>query len=228
MSKPSLMAGVSRFAHLAGLSRGARADAAPAEDEDQVRGKGGKKGAGDKPDDEDGEGNREGEGKAAGTCPEDNAVTEDNQGDTGVGASGAADDNEQGDDGVPAEGGQKKGENDESDDDEAEMRGSSPAAKARVRERDRIAAIFACPQAASNLELACSLAFETRLPRNEAIAVLKKGGSAPGTGRSDRVARNPTGLGRGGPAPAAQGRPQSKIQQGWGAALAKAGVTKPR
>lgn len=76
----------------------------------------------------------------------------------------------------------KKEEDDEAcedEDDESEMRGDSEAAQARRRENARCAAIFASPAAAKNPALAASLAFDTRMTRKEAIAVLANGGVAP-------------------------------------------------
>ncbi|WP_342616979.1 hypothetical protein [Rhodoferax sp. GW822-FHT02A01] len=53
-----------------------------------------------------------------------------------------------------------------------EMRGSSPIAVARRRERARCAAIIGHDAAASNMVLAANLAFKTRMTRAEAMAVL--------------------------------------------------------
>ena len=84
------------------------------------------------------------------------------------------------------------GDDDEDDkeDKETEMRGSSVAADARRREQARCAAIFSSPSAAKNPELAANLAFKTRMPRSEALAVLEGTKVAP-VARYDRSARNP-------------------------------------
>jgi len=66
----------------------------------------------------------------------------------------------------------KDDENDEEDED-VEMRGSSPIAQARLREQRRCAAIFASSAAAKNPVLAANLAFCTRMTRTEALAVLE-------------------------------------------------------
>lgn len=59
------------------------------------------------------------------------------------------------------------------DDSDEEMRGDSAAAAARRREQARCAAIFASPAAGKNPVLAAKLAFETRQPRSEALALLE-------------------------------------------------------
>lgn len=63
--------------------------------------------------------------------------------------------------------------NADEDDKDEEMRGNSAAAAARRREQARCAAIFASPAAGKNPVLAAKLAFETRQPRSEALAVLE-------------------------------------------------------
>lgn len=73
-------------------------------------------------------------------------------------------------------------EQDDEDEDEedptTEMRGNSPLAKARRRERARCAAIFASEAALKNPNLAGHLAFNTNMPRAAAIATLAQGGAA--------------------------------------------------
>jgi hypothetical protein len=83
----------------------------------------------------------------------------------------------------------------EDDDPENELAGNSPLAQARRRERARCAAILGCAAAGQNVSLARALAFNTRLQRHEAIALLE---STPApvprgaAGRRDRDARNPS------------------------------------
>jgi hypothetical protein len=105
----------------------------------------------------------------------------------------------------------------EDDDDDEEMRGSNACAQARIRERARCAAILSSDAAARNIELACSLAFETTLPREQAIAVLSKSGSKTPM-HAGRSARNPT-IGAG-------GRPEANSPQAiaasWDAQMKKA------
>lgn len=74
---------------------------------------------------------------------------------------------------------------DEDDDDEEEMRGNSAAARARRRERARCAAIFASKGAGRNPVLAAKLAFNSAMPRSEAIDVLN-GAPAPEGSRGRR------------------------------------------
>jgi len=85
------------------------------------------------------------------------------------------------------------GDGDGDEDDEPEMRGNSPVARARRREQARCAAIFNCSAAGKNIALAANLAFKTRLPRSEAIAILRDtpAASSPSEAHSGRAARNP-------------------------------------
>lgn len=78
------------------------------------------------------------------------------------------------------------------DDAEDELRGNSLEARARRRERARCAAIFASPAAARNLVLAANLAFKTRAPRREAIALLeaRAGGETAPAGNQTKVDRS--------------------------------------
>ena len=64
-------------------------------------------------------------------------------------------------------------EEDDEDDDESEMRGNGSRAQARRRERARCSAIFSCAAAAINPAAAANLAFNTAMPRSQAIAVLQ-------------------------------------------------------
>ena len=68
---------------------------------------------------------------------------------------------------------------------DAEMMGNTLHARARARERKRCAAIFADAAADANQGLAATLAFETTLPRDQAIKVLRAGGVAPGSKKPD-------------------------------------------
>ncbi|HET6606738.1 MAG TPA: hypothetical protein VFG62_08725 [Rhodopila sp.] len=84
-----------------------------------------------------------------------------------------AEDDDEGDDGESGD------DDDEGDDDSdgADMR-KGKARSARLRERARCAAIFADAAAANNPALAATLAFNTDMPRSQAVAVLRAGGSA--------------------------------------------------
>ena len=70
------------------------------------------------------------------------------------------------------------GDGGEEEDPASEMAGRSPLAQARRRERARCMAIFAHAAAKANPDLAGHLAFNTSLPRGQAIAALKHGGAA--------------------------------------------------
>lgn len=72
------------------------------------------------------------------------------------------------------------GDDDEDGDDDSDgndMR-KEKARSARLRERARCAAIFADSAAANNPGLAATLAFNTDMPRSQAVAVLRAGGAS--------------------------------------------------
>jgi hypothetical protein len=124
-------------------------------------------------------------------------------------AAAETDDNEEGDD--------------KSDGDDMRKKGSRPA---RLRERARCAAIFADAAAGKNPALAATLAFNTELPRSQAIKVLRAGGLAV-TGQRNtldrRMAANPIpAIDAGGGARAPAGG-QSKAAQD-GTAIIVAGM----
>lgn len=110
----------------------------------------------------------------------------------------------------------------EEDDDKDEMTGKSASARARARERSRCKAIFAHPVAAQNVALAASLAFDTTMTRQEAIAVMK---GQQGRGGDDRSARRRAGNADLGPS-AESSRPsgQKAAQASWDRAFKSAGI----
>ena len=113
----------------------------------------------------------------------------------------------------------KKGERAEDpgkEDDDVEMRGSSPIAKARLREQKRCAAIFGSHAAAKNPVLAANLAFKTRMPRKEALAVLE--GTPVLTVTNIRARLNPDV----GPGAAAGMTTKQAVTAAWDTAFAKA------
>lgn len=79
----------------------------------------------------------------------------------------------------------------EDEDGSEEMRGNSPIAKARLREQARCAAIFAHPSAAANTALAANLAFNTRIPRAEALSILGATPAVKAVPAAGRAAGNP-------------------------------------
>ena len=74
------------------------------------------------------------------------------------------------------------------DDTDAEDQDDDEAAKARARERGRIAAIMSSNAAAGNPILAMDLALNTRMTRNQVIGTLKRTGGAAGLGSSQAAA----------------------------------------
>jgi hypothetical protein len=114
-------------------------------------------------------------------------------------------------------------EDDCEDDDEDEMRGESPAAQARTRERSRCMAILTSEGAQLNPALAGHLAFNTSMTRQQAIAALSDAPAAPkpsaGSGREQRnPSLDPAGGERSGSA---------STVKSWDAAFAKAGGRPP-
>jgi hypothetical protein len=153
------IAGAVSFAHL--LGRATR-PAAEVEDDDDKKEKDAKRRAeGDEkdPEDKDDKDAKRAEGEEK-DPEDDDKDKKDAKGKKAVGDDGEGDD----DDG-----------DDESDDSEMRSKG---ARSARLHERARCAAIFTDPAAGRNQELAATLAFKTNLPRGQAIAVLRSGGSA--------------------------------------------------
>jgi len=213
-SAPTLMASLGRalsFSHLAGLGRGgtrkpkASGDDEREEEEEEdgkPKDKKGKKGKAEGGDEEAGaEGGNEddehedqdrsnGDSKKKGKSEKgdddkDYAEEENDKPKDKKGKSKKADDS-----------GESEDEEMEDGDDEEEMRGNSPIAQARRRERQRCAAIFNDRAAARNPQLAAKLAFNTTLSRAEALDVLR-GTPASGAGQQQRADRNPH-LGPGG------------------------------
>lgn len=79
--------------------------------------------------------------------------------------------------------------------DRPQQRESEAEAQGRLRERTRIAAILGSPAGQRNFELAKSLAFDTRMTRKEAIALLEATPAPAPRGsfaHPERAAKNPT------------------------------------
>ncbi|MCA8195471.1 hypothetical protein [Burkholderia vietnamiensis] len=186
MSIRTLAARGLSFAHLAGInSRAARAEDDQRDDEDE-RAEEDEQEEQDR-DDGDSNGSKGKKGKKAEDDDPDDKDAEDDEleeDDSGKGKKGkkAADD-----------------EDDErADDDDEQMRGKGAVARARLSERARCAAIMGHKAAGRNVALAASLAFNTSMSSQEAIAVLKATpGSSANADRPERAARNPQ-LGAGG------------------------------
>jgi|SRR6516225_9491761 hypothetical protein len=182
------------FAHLAGLN----AKASKAED--------------DKPEDED----KKEDAKAEGDEPKEDDDKKDakraDDGDDEDKKEKAEDDED--DAKAEDEDDKKEAKADDGDDDDEEMRGKSAVAKARLREQARCASIFASKAAARNPVLAANLAFNTRMSRKEALAVLESTPAAA-SNHAERSARNPNIGSHSGAKPS----PQQALAARWDANL---------
>lgn len=197
------------FAHLAGInSRAARAEDDQRDDEDERA----EEDEQEEQDRDDGDSGSKGKkGKRAEDDDRDDKDAEDDEleeDDSGKGKKGkkAADDEDD-----------ERAEDEDEDDEQAS--GKSAVARARRTERARCAAIMGHKAAGRNVALAASLAFNTSMSSQEAIAVLKATpGNSASADRSDRAARNPQ-LGAGGEMAR---NPQRESASGWDRAFSKA------
>ncbi|WP_288935530.1 hypothetical protein [uncultured Sphingomonas sp.] len=225
MNTNRLSAGASRFAHFAGFTRSSRraseddetTDARASEDEEED----GEHAEEDEPKDE-AKGKKGGKARSA----EDDDSDDEPKGKRGSKASDEDDDAEDEDEEPKARGKKsRRAEDDddsadaEDDDDKEEMNGRSAKAAARRREQARIAHILGHSAAANNPALAVSLACDTRMTRQEAVAVLKGQAGQQANGhqsRSAREDRNPQ-LGNSG------GSGKQKAGSSWGRSFGKLG-----
>lgn len=209
MSIRSLAARGLSFAHLAGVS--AKAAKSKAEDDEDKKDA---KAEGDSDDEEKNQDRDDGDARAE----DDEDETKDDDKKSGKAKSKAkAEDDEEDKDYAEDDDDEARAEDDDEDDEE--MRGKSAAARARRREQARCAAIMGHKSAARNVELAANLAFNTRMTRQEALAILKATPAAVSPSHG-RASRNPN-LGAGGDA--SRG-PAAVAATGWDRAFAK--VTK--
>lgn len=228
MKTTSLMAGASRFAHFAGLTRSSRR-AAENDDSD-------KKGRrADEDEDEDGKGasaedDGEPKGKRGKGASDDDEgkqgrrAADDDDDDDGKGASD--DDEDDQPKGKRGKGASDDDDDKDADDDDDEMKGKGATAQARRREQSRISHILGHKAAAANPVLAVSLACDTRMTRREAVAVLESqpaGGTTTGSdnrhSRRDRQDRN-VALG----SDASQPTGKQAVNASWDAAFKRAGI----
>lgn len=207
MKLPAL-AGASKFAHLLGRSKAAKADddqddkskSKRAEDEDEEKGDG----------DDEGDGPKDGK-KSKAAKAEDGDDEKDGEEDEG-------DDEDKKSKDAKSKGAKAEDDDEEGDDDSdgADMR-KKGASSARLRERARCSAIFSDAAAGKNPALAAQLAFGTDLPRSQAVAVLRAGGLAVTARRpslDDRMAKVTTPVvGASDPAPGPSSGSQSLAAQ---------------
>lgn len=166
--------GAMSFAHLAGLPNGPKASADDDEDREQ----------------RDGESDEDYKARLKAMDDDEDPKKDDAESDDEDPKAADDDDKPKGGKAKKA----KADDQDPDDDDKEELNGKSSASKARLRERERCAAIFGSKHAAGKVELACSLAFDTSLTRKEAIAVLAKtpaAAPARGGAPASRSERNP-------------------------------------
>jgi hypothetical protein len=165
------MAGTLPFAHFLGRPAAAKADDNKEKDTDAQRAED------ETPDDEK---DKDDKDKAAKPGAEDDKPAEDKDGEDKDKAKGKKAGADGGDDG---EDGDEDGD-DESDGGDMRRKG---ARSARLRERNRCRAIFNDPSAAANPALACALAFDSDMPRSQAINALRAAGTGPAPQASRRT-----------------------------------------
>lgn len=172
MNLRSRVASALSFAHLAGLP----ASGKPAAAEDDDKDKKDPAAAGDDNDKKD-QNTDNGDSKNSKAADDNDKKQRDGESDDDYAKRMEGDD-----------GDKKKDAKSDADDEDEEMRGNSPVAAARGRERARCAAIFASRHAAKNVALAANLAFNTTMTREQAIDVLR---DSPAPQNTARQARNP-------------------------------------
>lgn len=225
----SLMAGASRFAHFAGLTRASRR---AADDDDKKGRRADEDDDGKDADDDDGD-DEEPKGKRSRRASDDDddkqgRASDDDDDDDGKDASDGDDDDDDQPKGKRSRRASEDDDKDAEDDDEDEMKGKGAVASARRREQARIAHILGHKAAGDNPALAASLACETRLTRHEAVRVLKstpassQASEAAGGRRPNRHARTERNVQLGSDGSAPTGK--TAVAASWDAAFAKVGV----
>lgn len=202
MTIRSLAARGLSFAHLAGLNaKASKAEDENPEDEDKKDAKA----EGDEPEDKDDD-KKDAKRADDGDDEDKKEKAEDDEDD-----AKAEDEDDK-----------KNAKADDGDDEDEEMRGKSAVARARLREQARCASIFASKAAARNPVLAANLAFNTRMSRQEALAVLESTPAA--ASHADRSARNPS-IGTSG---GAKQSPQQAMAARWDQNLKAANPSRSR
>ena len=229
MKTTSLMAGASRFAHFAGLTRASRR---AADDDDKKQGRRADEEDDDKNAEDDDDDQPKGKGSRRAADDDDDKqgrASEDDGNDDDDDGKNAEDDD---DDQPKGKRSRRAAEDDDddkdADDDEDELKGKGAVATARRREQSRIAHILGHKAAAGNPVLAVSLACETRMTRQEAVRVMKSQPASQSASdddrpnrhaRTDRSGRN-VRLGSDASPPSGQ----QAVSNSWDKAFAKAGV----
>ena len=202
----ALMAGVSRFAHLATFGKPKAAKSKAEDDEDKKK----KDEESARAEDDDGDDDRMEDGDDNDTSAEGN--------DDDAGEDDGDEDKKKKNKKAKKAASSDDDERCEDDEDKKEARAAG-IREGRRMERERIARVLSSQHAAKNIDLAVSLACETGLSSKAIIATLQK--TASTVRSTNRSANNPR-IDAGGGEPAPKG---AQIAQSWDRAFVKVGIT---
>lgn len=176
-------------------------------------------------DDDDGNATPSGRRRARGEDDDDNPG-DDNDGDNPSGRRAQGNQNDDDGNATPSGRRRARGDDGEDDEDDEEDQDDPQACAARSRERARCAAIFATKAAAGRPDLAAHLAFNTSLPRSQAIGLLRTA-AAGSTRRGGALADAMATFGQQRVSASAPGMSaRARIDDSWDAAARRAGVVR--